>query len=55
VGDLVLHGKSEALRAFEPLRAEAFESPATVRYLEAFAQLEADDPNAMAAFAAQGS
>lgn len=52
VGDLVLRGKSEALRAFEPLRAEVFESPATVGYLEAFAKLEADDPNAMAAFAA---
>ena len=52
VGDLVLRGKNEALRAFEPLRAERFEGPATASYLHAFASLEAGDPNAMAAFAA---
>jgi adenylate cyclase len=51
-GDLVLRGKTEALRAFEPLRAERFGSPATASYLGAFAKLETGDPNAMAAFAA---
>jgi adenylate cyclase len=52
VGDLVLRGKTEALRAFEPLRREQYEDTATNSYLEAFAKLEADDPTALAAFAA---
>jgi len=51
VGDLVLRGKSEALRAFEPLRAEQYKDPATQIYLDAFAKLEANDPSAIAAFA----
>src|SRR5271170_355287 len=52
VGDLVLRGKMEALRAFEPLRDAQYEDPATKSYLDAFAKLEASDPGAMAAFAA---
>jgi adenylate cyclase len=52
VGDLVLRGKAEALRAFEPLRREQYQDPATKNYLEAFARLEANDPAALAAFAA---
>jgi len=52
VGDLMLRGKTEALRAFEPLRIEQYEDPATASYLEAFAKLEAGDPRAIAAFAA---
>jgi adenylate cyclase len=52
VGDLVLRGKTEALRAFEPLRPAASSSPATQSYLEAFAKLEANDPGAVTAFAA---
>jgi adenylate cyclase len=52
VGDLILKGKTEALRAFEPFRAEQYADPATKSYLEAFAKLEAGDPGAMAAFAA---
>ncbi len=51
IGDLVLRGKTEALRALEPLRREQYENPATKSYLEAFARLEARDPGAMAAFA----
>jgi adenylate cyclase len=51
VGDLVLRGKTEALRAFEPLRAEQYKSPATQTYLDAYAKLEASDPGAIAAFA----
>jgi len=51
VGDLVLRGRTEALRAFEPLRSEIYESPATKSYLDAFAKLEAGDPTAIAAFA----
>jgi adenylate cyclase len=52
VGDLLLRGRSETLRAFEPLRAEQYEDPSTKSYLEAFAKLEAGDPGALAAFAA---
>jgi len=52
VGDLMLRGRSEALRAFEPLRAEQYDDASTKSYLEAFARLEAGDPGAIAAFAA---
>lgn len=52
VGDLVLRGRTEALRAFEPLRPEQADDPATASYLAAFAKLKARDPGAMAAFAA---
>ena len=52
VGDLVLRGRSEALRAFEPLSASAFENPTTAQYAEAFAKLAAGDATAMPAFAA---
>ena len=52
IGDLVLRGKTEAMRAFEPLRRNKFENAATKSYLEAFAKLESADPAAMAAFAA---
>src|SRR5271169_2366339 len=52
VGDLLLRGRSEALRAFEPLRVEQYEDPSTKSYLEAFAKLEARDPGAIATFAA---
>jgi adenylate cyclase len=52
VGDLVLRGKTEALRAFEPLRPKQFDDPAMQRYLDAFAKLEANDQGALAAFAA---
>jgi adenylate cyclase len=51
VGDLVLRGKSQALRAFEPLSGEQYESDATRSYVEAFAKLEAGDSSAMAALA----
>ena len=52
VGDLVLRGRSDALRAFEPLRAEKYQDPATKKYSEAFEMLEAGDPGAVATFAA---
>jgi class 3 adenylate cyclase/CheY-like chemotaxis protein len=52
VGDLMLRGRSEPLRAYEPLSAEAFEGQATSQYSEAFAKLEAGDAAAMPAFAA---
>jgi adenylate cyclase len=52
VGDLVLRGRTEALRAFEPLSGEHYENEATNSYREAFAKLQANDPSALAAFAA---
>ncbi len=52
VGDLMLRGKTQALRAFEPMTAEAYAEPATAQYFEAFAKLEAGDPAAAGAFAA---
>jgi adenylate cyclase len=52
VGDLVLRGKAEPLRAFEPLSDQQFKAPGTKSYLAAFAKLETGDPGAVAAFAA---
>jgi class 3 adenylate cyclase len=52
VGDLMLRGRSEPLRAYEPLPAAAFEAPATRQYAEAFTKLEGGDAAAMPAFAA---
>jgi adenylate cyclase len=52
VGDLILRGRTEALRAFEPLRIEQYEAPASKSYLGAFGKLEAGDSGAIAAFAA---
>src|SRR5450755_1705107 len=52
VGDLMLRGRTEVLRAFEPLSAEQYEDSATQIYLDAWAKLEAGDPGAIAAFAA---
>jgi class 3 adenylate cyclase len=52
VGDLMLRGRSEPLRAYEPLAEAAFKGPAATQYSEAFAKLEAGDGAAMPAFAA---
>ena len=52
IGDLILRGRIEALRAFEPVRTDRYDDPAVKSYLDAFAKLEANDPGAMAAFAA---
>ena len=52
IGDLILRGRTEPLRAFEPLGLAAYKDPATKSYLDAFAKLEAGDPDALAAFAA---
>lgn len=53
VGDLLLRGRKEPVRAFEPLRREEYEQSGTKAYLEAFAKLEASDPGVVGAFAAQ--
>ncbi|MCA6109070.1 adenylate/guanylate cyclase domain-containing protein [Bradyrhizobium cenepequi] len=52
IGDLVLRGRSEPLRAHEPLSAAEFDAPATTQYAIAFAKLESGDAAAMPAFAA---
>lgn len=52
IGDLMLRGRREPLRAFEPLPIEVYDSTATRAYLDAFTKLEAEDPLAMPAFAA---
>ena len=52
VGDLLLRGRSESLRAFEPLSREDYEGAATQAYLSSFRKLEAGDPTAMSGFAA---
>ena len=48
----MLRGRSEPLRAYEPLQDGAFVGPATAQYSDAFARLEAGDVGAMPAFAA---
>ena len=53
VGDLVLRGRTEPLRAFEPLSPDAHGDPSTATYAQAFGKLEAGDPGALAAFAAE--
>jgi adenylate cyclase len=50
VGDLMLRGRTEAIRAFEPFAVEG--RSANESFQRAFALLEAADPRAMAAFAA---
>jgi adenylate cyclase len=52
VGDLILRGKSGAMRAFEPLTPKQHRDAATVSYRKAFALLEAADAGALSAFAA---
>jgi len=52
IGDLVLRGRGEVIRAFEPLEEKQFNDPATKSYLDAYALLKAEDAGAVAAFAA---
>ncbi|WP_429809318.1 adenylate/guanylate cyclase domain-containing protein [Ensifer sp. B1-9] len=52
VGDLLLRGRVEPIRAFEPLEPEIYASGATQAYMAAFEELEAGDPRAVASFAA---
>jgi adenylate cyclase len=52
VGDLVLRGRTETIRAFEPFHGDQCDDPAAESYQKAFALLENADPHAMAAFAA---
>jgi len=52
VGDLLLRGRSEPVRAFEPLGEDRDGDPVTAEYRKAFALLEGGDPGAITAFAA---
>jgi hypothetical protein len=52
VGDLLLRGRAEPIRAFEPLIAETCASAETQAYIKAFEKLEVGDPGAVASFAA---
>ena len=49
IGDVMLRGRAEPLRTYEPLKAH---SPETQAYANAFEKLEARDPSAVSAFAA---
>ena len=52
IGDLVLRGRGEVIRAFEPLQEKQFSDPATKSYLDAYALLAGEDAGAVAGFAA---
>jgi len=52
VGDLVLRGRAEPIRAFEPLTAATGEGDGLEAYRKAFALMESGDAGALAAFAA---
>jgi len=52
IGTLLLKGKSQAIRCYEPQTDAQASAPATAGYNEAFALLEAGDPKARQAFAA---
>lgn len=51
VGDLLLRGRSVALRAQEPLDGSEDTTEAVERYAAAYVKLEANDPGALQAFA----
>ncbi|MCW5746782.1 MAG: response regulator [Alphaproteobacteria bacterium] len=53
VGDVVLRGRSEPIRCFEPLRPDEAADAGVADYLKAFAMLEGGDSGATAAFATQ--
>ncbi len=52
LGDLMLRGKQEALRAFEPMTEAAYDDTALSQYQDAFAKLAAGEAGALPAFAA---
>ena len=52
VGDLILRGRSDSVRAFELLKANRKSDSVVENYHRAFELLAADDPRAIAAFAA---
>ena len=50
IGDLILKGRSEPIRALEPLKPTEFADPRTATYLKAFAMMEAGEPGAILTF-----
>jgi adenylate cyclase len=53
VGDLLLRGRMEPLRAHEPLRQGDRDAASPQGYLQAFTKMESGDPGALGAFAAE--
>jgi len=53
IGDLLLRGRTEPLRAYEPLPSQEGADSAADRYLRAFAKLETGAPDALGAFATE--
>src|ERR687897_871810 len=51
IGDLVVKGRSEPIRALEPMTDIAYADPMTDSYLSAFAMMEAGDSGSISAFA----
>jgi len=51
IGTVMLVGKTEGIKVFEPLNNETVEAPAIKAYIAAFNKLEAGDPAANQAFA----
>src|SRR4051794_36353911 len=47
IGELLLKGRSEPIRALEPLTPEQYSEPGTDTYLKAFARMEAGDPGSI--------
>ena len=52
MGELMLRGRSEPLRAFEPLPQGRFQAAETAQYSEAYAKMKSGDVAAVPAFAA---
>jgi len=52
IGVLMLRGKSQAMRCYEPIAKERADAPEVSAYNQAYAHLEAGDPKARQAFAA---
>lgn len=50
-GNLLLMGKSESLKAYQPMTTADFEEPSTKRYFDAYALLTSEDAGARQAFA----
>jgi adenylate cyclase len=52
VGNLILRGRHDALRAYEPLTDDRHAQELTADYMAAFARMEEGEPGALPAFAA---
>jgi adenylate cyclase len=52
VGSLILKGKKEKIKTFELLSEAQFNSPLTTEYIAAYRKMDAEEPDALQAFAA---